>query len=113
MSLGVRHVAKRRKKTVRTKRPAVTHTSIVKETLDLLIYPVAFLGPLALVPQVIKLYASQDPSGLALSTWLILGLFNLTWLYYGYVHKEQPIVITNLILAVCNFAIVFGILAFR
>ncbi len=112
MSLGVRHVARRQQKARRAK-GFPTKASVLKDALDILIYPIAVVGPLALLPQVIKLYITRDADGLALSTWLILGLFNLVWLYYGAVHKERPIVITNLILAVCNFAIVFGILIFR
>lgn len=111
MSLGVRHVARRRKKAPAKRTPK--SASVFKDTLDLLIYPIAVIGPLALLPQVIKLYASQDAAGLALSTWLILGLINMTWLFYGFVHKEPPIMMTNLILVAMNFAIVFGILAFR
>lgn len=112
MSLGVRHVARRQKK-VRRAKGFPTRASVLKDALDILIYPVAIVGPLALLPQVIKLYTVQDASGFALSTWLILGLFNLVWLYYGVVHKERPIVATNIMLAFLNFSIVFGILLFR
>lgn len=103
----------RRQKKVRRIKGLPTRASVLKDALDILIYPIAIGAPLALLPQVIKLYTSHDANGLALSTWLILGLFNLVWLWYGMVHKERPIVTTNVMLAVMNFAVVFGILAFR
>ena len=110
MSLGVRHVTRRKKARLKG---FPTRESVLKNALDILIYPVAIGAPLALLPQVIKLYTTQDPSGLALSTWLILALLNLVWLLYGRVHREHPIVLTNLMLGALNFAIVFGILLFR
>ena len=105
-------MARRQKKTRRAK-GFPTKTSVLKDALDILMYPVAIIAPLALLPQVIKLYTSQDPSGLALSTWLILGFLNIIWLVYGHVHREPPITLTNFMLGVLNFAIVFGILLFR
>jgi uncharacterized protein with PQ loop repeat len=110
MSLGVRHVARRRKARLKG---FPTRTSVLKNALDILIYPIAIVGPLALLPQVIKLYTVQDAAGFSLATWLILGLLNLVWLYYGFVHRERPIIITNFMLGALNFAMVFGILLFR
>ncbi len=112
MSLGVRHLAERRKKKTRRKGYGA-HIATIKEGIDLLIYPVAIGAPLALVPQVLQLYKTQDVSSFALSTWLILALLNLVWLLYGAIHREPPIIVTNLLLATLNFAVVFGILLFR
>ena len=110
MSLGVRHVARRRKARLKG---FPTRTSVLKNALDVLIYPIAIVGPLALLPQVIKLYTVRAAEGFSLATWLILGLLNLIWLYYGFVHRERPIIITNLMLGGLNFAMVFGVLLFR
>jgi len=110
MSLGVRHVTRRRKARLKG---FPTRTSVLKNALDVLIYPIAIVGPLALLPQVIKLYTVRAAEGFSLATWLILGLLNLIWLYYGFVHRERPIIITNLMLGGLNFAMVFGVLLFR
>ena len=112
MSLGVRHLAERRKKRMRRKGYAA-HIATLKEGVDLLIYPVAIGAPLALVPQVLQIYTTQNASSLSLPTWLILALLNLVWLLYGLIHKEPPIIVTSLLLATMNFAVVFGILIFK
>lgn len=96
MSLGVRHVSRRRR-------------AGIKHAFDLLIYPVAVAAPLALLPQVIQVYKTQDTGSLALPTWLVLGTLNLVWLIYGFVHRDKPIMLTNIMLACMNFAVVFGI----
>jgi uncharacterized protein with PQ loop repeat len=85
---------------------------VLKNALDLLIYPVAIAAPLALFPQVLQVYQTKDASSLALPTWLILGLLNIIWVFYGVVHKESPIVLTNAILALLNFAVVAGIVLY-
>lgn len=84
----------------------------LKSALDLLIYPVAIAAPLALLPQVLHVFNTQDVGSLALPTWLILGILNVVWVFYGSVHKERPIVLTNAILALLNFAVVVGILLY-
>lgn len=110
MSLGVRHVSRRRRARRKT---SFLNTQPLKEALDVFIYPVAVFGPFALLPQVYTLYTTQSAGSLSLPTWLILSLLNLVWLMYGTVHREWPIIVTNLVLAFLNFSIVFGILLFR
>ena len=112
MSLGVRHVTRRRKK-ARKERGFPTRTSVLKDAVEILIYPIAFLAPLALVPQVWQLYATQDATSLALSTWLVLGFLNLLWIFYAWVHRERPVMITNVMFGFLNFAIAFGVILFR
>ncbi|OGC88374.1 hypothetical protein A2419_00500 [Candidatus Adlerbacteria bacterium RIFOXYC1_FULL_48_26] len=80
--------------------------------MDLLIYIAAFVGPLALLPQVINVYATRDTSGLFLPTWCMFGVLNFLWILYGRVHKEKPIVITNTALMVLNFSVAAGIVLF-
>lgn len=99
MSLGVRHISRRRK-------------AGLKHALDILIYPVAIAAPLALLPQVLHVYQTKDVGSLSFPTWFILGFLNLVWLVYGFVHKDKPIMLTNAMLAVLNFAIVVGIILY-
>jgi uncharacterized protein with PQ loop repeat len=108
--LGLRHLHQRKKK---LKREAPTIKSAARLTaLDVLIYLAAVAAPLALLPQALKLYTTHDAAGLALPTWVILGMLNLLWLMYGYKHRENPIMITNMALGVINFSIAFGIILY-
>lgn len=90
-----------------------TKRALIKNAFDVLIYPVAIGAPLALLPQVVQVYKTQDTGGLALSTWLILGILNLVWLMYGIVHRDKPIMLTNVMLACMNFAVVVAIVLYR
>jgi len=109
MSLGVRHLSKRKKARLSG---FPTRTSVLKNALDILIYPIALAGPLALLPQVIKLYTTKDVAAFALPTWSLFVVFNAIWFLYGIVHKDMPIILTNIVLACLNFTIVLGILLY-
>ncbi len=108
--LGLRHLHQRKKK---LKKEASTVKSVARLTaLDVLIYLAAVAAPLALLPQALKLYTTHDAAGLALPTWVILGVLNLLWLVYGYKHRENPIMITNVALMILNFSIAMGIVLY-
>lgn len=103
---GLHHVHKR-KELDRYPSP-----SAFKYALDKLMVVAAVAAPVALLPQVWQLYASQDASGFSLPSWLALGGINVLWVLYGAVHKEPPIVITHSMFMLLNFAIALGIVIF-
>jgi uncharacterized protein with PQ loop repeat len=80
--------------------------------LDKVIYAVALISPLALLPQASQVFLKHDTAGLAISTWFMLGAINSLWVVYGIAHKDKPIIIANFLLATLDFAIVFGILKY-
>lgn len=110
MSLGERHLMKRKRARASG---FPTRMSVIKNALDILIYPIAIAGPIALLPQVIKLFTEHDAAGLALPTWALFGVLNCVWVLYGFVHQDRPIILTNTVLVFLNFAIVFGIVLYQ
>lgn len=76
-------------------------------------YGIAMVTPLALLPQVIRVFADKTAAGLSLETWLLLGCLNVLWMLYGLVHREPPIYLANFFVAFLNFAVVYGILLYR
>ena len=99
MNLGMHHLHRRR----RASGPALS-------PFDYLMYGVGLLQPLALVPQVIAIYIDGTKQGVSIATWVALTVFNLLWALYGYVHREKPILIANILLTILDLAIVFGVL---
>ena len=70
------------------------------------------IGPLATVPQLIKLYHthSHHAHGLSLSTWIAYSILALLWFLYGFVERNAPIWIGNLIGLAMDSLMVIGIL---
>ncbi|KKW20103.1 MAG: hypothetical protein UY63_C0001G0008 [Parcubacteria group bacterium GW2011_GWA2_51_10] len=75
-------------------------------------YGAAIAAPVALMPQVWTLYSQKNASGLALPTWVALGLINILWVLYSFAHREPPLGIANALFAMLNFSIVAGILIY-
>lgn len=76
-------------------------------------YAVAILSPLATVPQIYDVFVHRNVAGLSLISWILYGVLNIVWIAYGLIHKEAPIVISNVIFALLNFSIAFGVVIFR
>lgn len=73
---------------------------------------VGLAAPLMTIPQLTKLWSEQDASGLAPSTWIAYTIVAASWLVYGIIYKEKPIIFTHLFLFPINLLIVVGILLF-
>lgn len=84
-----------------------------KRFLDKIMMGVALIGPLATLPQVYQVFMTQDTKGLSLVTWTVWVLLSCVWLVYGLLHKEMPIVLSNLIYIILQGAVVVAILMYN
>lgn len=110
MSLGIRHWSRRRKAKLKG---FPTRESVMKNALDVLMYPVAIASPLAMVPQVLQIFVTRDASSLSLSTWAIFAALNVVWILYARVHRETPVLVTNVMMVILNSAVVVGIILYH
>ncbi len=79
---------------------------------DKLIYFAAAVGPFAILPQILKIWTEHDAQGVSAITWggYLCGAF--FWGIYGYVHKEKPIVISNMLTGTFVSLVLVGILLY-
>ncbi len=89
------------------------HPDAFKRFLDKIMMGVALIGPLATLPQVYQVFMTQDTKGLSLVTWTVWVLLSCVWLVYGLLHKEMPIVLSNLIYIILQGAVVVAILLYN
>jgi uncharacterized protein with PQ loop repeat len=111
MSGPLHHMHLRKRTTKNVCEPYPARTPGLR-LLDKLMYGVGLLAPIALLPQVIRVYQDGDVSGLSIYTWGGLSFVNLLWAFYGYVHNEKPILIANTLVTILNLSIVIGILKY-
>lgn len=107
MNNGMQHLSARRR-LYRYLEPFPSKNAF-KRFLDYLMYGVAIVQPLALVPQAINVLRLPDGGGASPTTWTLLGVIGILWVVYGLVHKEKPIVISNVLSVILDFTIVWGI----
>lgn len=66
------------------------------------------IGPLMVIPQIFKIYAHHNATGVLALSWIAFGILDIPFVLYGVVHKERPIVITYSLWLVANFIVAFG-----
>jgi len=87
-----------------------THSSNKYTFLDYVIYIVAILSPFMTLPQLYLIWVNKTVAGVSAISWSGYVIFNLIWIYYGIVHKDKPIILTNLLWAVFQIFVVLGVL---
>ena len=78
--------------------------------LDNLIIVCSIIGPMFALPQVISAWNAKDISGLSVYTWVAWLILSLIWICYGIVHKEKPIIISCLLNASMQSAVIVAII---
>jgi MtN3 and saliva related transmembrane protein len=81
----------------------------LKRFLDRVMPYIAPIGPLATLPQVYQVFLTQDTNGFSATTWITWTILSVVWLFYGLLHKEMPIVISNAISIALQSVIVIAI----
>lgn len=97
------------RKRIHQKKEKYPHPNKWVNLLDKIILVLAVIGPLMVLPQVIKIFINKSSGDLSLFTWLSAFIFAIFWLTYGFMHKEKPIIIANTLAIIINFLIVIGI----
>ena len=80
--------------------------------LDKVIYVAGIVGPLMMIPQIIKIFITKDAEGVSLLSYAAFVILSFVWFSYGVVHKEKPIIITHILWAACHITIVVGVLLY-
>lgn len=78
--------------------------------IDRGVYGVGVLGVLVIIPQILKIWIDRDINGVSIITWIgfLIGAF--FWFFYGLIHKEKPIIFTNLAVMIADLLVISGLL---
>jgi MtN3 and saliva related transmembrane protein len=80
--------------------------------LDKIIYLVGVVGPFITIPQILKIWSTQEALGVSLWSWVGYLILSIIWTIYGVVHKEKPIIVMNLLNVFMQFLVVLGIIIY-
>ena len=104
---GLHHLHKRKR--IHKKHEPYPHPKKWVRWLDRILLVIAIIGPMANIPQIMKIYLENNISGLSLLTWTFYIFITIPWLFYGIIHREKPIIIANILWLATNIIIVAGI----
>ena len=76
-------------------------------------YIAAFCTAISFLPQAVKTIKTKDTNGLSLLTYLFLFFGSLSWLIYGIVLSDVPLMSTNFLTTIFTGIILFLILRGR
>ncbi|MFW5705114.1 MAG: PQ-loop domain-containing transporter [Nanoarchaeota archaeon] len=88
------------------------HPEAGKNFLDKMIYFVAILGPIMTIPQVLKIWITQNAGGLSLISWTTYFFTGIIWLIYATIHKEKPLVFMYIFWLVIYVFVIWGIIMY-
>ncbi len=76
--------------------------------MDKGIYVVAIIGPLMTIPQITKIWVGQTAAGVSVISWATFCVTATFWMMYGILHKEKPIIFSNILWLILQSFIVVG-----
>lgn len=62
---------------------------------------------IAFLPQAYQVWKTKSVEDISFSTYLLLILSTILWATYGFLRKDNPLIFTNIILAVLQGSILF------
>jgi uncharacterized protein with PQ loop repeat len=80
--------------------------------LDRIIYVIAFAGPVMTTPQIYDIWVLKNNSINTL-TWGSYLTIGFVWLFYGIIHKEKPIIFSNILGIITTGLVFIGAVLYR
>lgn len=88
----------------------VIKSSVFKTFINKGVYCVGFLGILVILPQALNIWIDKNTTGVSLTTWSGFLVGSLFWLFYGILHKEKPIILTNSAVILADLSVIIGLI---
>jgi uncharacterized protein with PQ loop repeat len=88
------------------------HPNKKYRVLDRLVYVSAIAGPIMTLPQIYTIWIDKNTGGISVIAWATYLVNSFIWLFYGLVHKDKPIILTNSLWVMLNILIVAGIIMY-
>ncbi|MDD4975510.1 MAG: SemiSWEET family transporter [Bacteriovorax sp.] len=107
-SKGLHHYHIRKR--IYQKHEPFPHPQKLKRNYDKLISVIAFVAPLANLPQLFKIFSEKDALGVSAISWVFFFIIAAIWLGYGILHKDRNIITMYSLLMVTEASIIVGII---
>ncbi|MFC1705113.1 PQ-loop domain-containing transporter [Nanoarchaeota archaeon] len=110
MPVDIQHMHKRKIVCEKTEKYPHPHKGV--RFLDNLLLVIAIIGPLANLPQILRIFSLKNAMGVSVWTFSLYALFDFPWIAYGIVHKEKPIIIAYSLWLITNLIVITGALIY-
>ena len=110
MSTPIHHIHKRKRK--KKKMEPYPHNHPFKRFMDKFVYVIGIAGPLIASTQVYKIYHDQTAAGVSVTTFAFNAFMNMTWMMYGFLHKEKPIIASAFLWFLIDLLVAIGVVIY-
>jgi len=107
---GVHHIHHRQR--VHQNLDKFPHDNKWVNRLDQLLLIVAFVAPATSIPQIVKIFRTQNATGVSALSFGMFAFFNIPWIIYGIVHREKPIIVMYILWLISNSLVLTGTLMY-
>ena len=107
---GLDHLHKRKR--LYHKLESYPHPDKWKNLIDRLVYFAAIATPFMTLPQLLKIWVEKSAVSISIVTWVAYLINAIIWLIYGIMHKEKPIIVTNVLWILMDISIIIGTLVY-
>lgn len=107
---GLHHFEKRKR--IHKKHEPYPHPDRFKRFMDRAIYVVGVALPLSSITQVTAIWIEGNAAGVSLFTWTAFLAAAIFWLIYGFMHREKPIIIMNILWIIMQVLVISGVLIY-
>ncbi len=80
--------------------------------LDKTTFIAGVIGPFTVLPQIWGIFSTHSAAGVSLTTWLLIFIVTLPWVFYGIAHKDKSIIVSFMLWEIANAAVVVGVLMY-
>lgn len=101
---------------MRAQHPAISkapkpHGPYVR-TLDRVTFAAGIVGPFTVLPQVYEIFSTQSAAGVSATSWALMFLVTLPWIFYGLAHRDRSIIISFTLWEIMNALVFVGALMY-
>ena len=105
-SHGLHHIHKRKR--IHQKHENYPHSDKWKNRIDKGVYFIGGIGLIFTIPQITKIWLNQNAAGVSVIAWISYLIGALFWVFYGFMHKERPIIFTYGVWVILDIIIIIG-----
>lgn len=105
-SHGLHHFHKRKR--IHKKLEQYPNPDKFKRFMDNAIYGIGIFGPIMTIPQVWTIWIHQNAAGVSTISWIGYLISAMFWFTYGVLHREKPIIFTNIVWVILEIFIIIG-----
>jgi len=89
------------------------HTNNKISFLDKIIYIIGIISPIITMIQAYQIWISKNASNISFLTWSWYFFSSLIWLIYSIIHKEKPLILTNILWMIVSLIVIIEIIIFN